>query len=1142
MIGIPVHAQGAHARAERASLPPSDSSAGLSALLEDPAWYLALNLSERLALAPAAVDSPAATTSRRQARARRVAARRAAARRLAAWRAQSPFADDAWWARRLAFHGMDEEQLCALLAGSGASLAARCPSPPAWLRALAEAFAPALAGAEAHAGALAGALADAPSDAPASARACARGRTPPVAHPSFTPIVAPLLDRAFARVLERARALAQVHPGAPFEPEAAAALLYQPLPARVDHLLARTVVLEMHVARLGGALDGDTPEARFRGFVARLARPDRALALLREYPVLARLLVQATDAWAESAIELLERLVADWTLVRARFCPGGDPGVLCEVSGGLGDAHANGRAVLSLGFTSGFRVIYKPRPMAIDVWFGALLHWLNARGAPGLRAPGVLDRGSHGWAELVTPRPCADRDQVTRFYERQGAFLALLYALNANDIHHENLIADGEHPVLVDLESLCGADHGHSDPDSYDSMAEFELDNSVMRVMLLPYFHEGMGRIIADTSGIGADAGQLAVHASADWDDWGTDRMRLVYRRREIPPAPNRPSMDGHTIDPFQYAAHIERGFVSMYRLLLAHRDELLGAASPLTALRDIDVRAVLRASQFYGFILRDSTHPALLRNALERDRHFDRMWFGIDRSKLADLSLRILRGEQDDLWRGDIPCFRARGGARHLWTAAGACVPDFFRSSGVDTVRARLARMGDDDLARQRWFLRASLTALAVNFAPDMPQYQVARVPGAVRRDDLLQAAVAAGERLAATARWNRHGASWLGLAWTRSRGWWLRPLEYDLYSGLPGVALFLAYLGHVTGRQDFSALARGALATLRRQLERRPHMVQYLGSFDGWGGITYAWLHLAMLWQDDALLGEALRFLPRLPAMIDRDGEIDLMRGCAGGILPLLDLHRVTGAPEPLALARRMGDRLAGTARPVGAGRAWLTSAAPHWPLTGLSHGAAGPAWALTELHAATGDPRYLSLALDAVAFEDGYFSPEHGNWFDLRGGVDAAGRPGAPIFMAAWCHGAGGVALSRLQMLRHIDDARLRQDAELALATMARKGLRVGHCLCHGDTGVLDVLLLAARALDQPAWQAKIDAHAPLLMASIAEHGFLCGVPLDVETPGLMDGIAGIGHGLLRLAAPDLVPSVLALEPPRVTRSAS
>ena len=53
---------------------------------------------------------------------------------------------------------------------------------------------------------------------------------------------------------------------------------------------------------------------------------------------------------------------------------------------------------------------------------------------------------------------------------------------------------------------------------------------------------------------------------------------------------------------------------------------------------------------------------------------------------------------------------------------------------------------------------------------------------------------------------------------------------------------------------------------------------------------------------------------------------------------------------------------------------------------------------------------------------------------------------------------------------------------------------------------------------------------------MLASIERDGWLCGTRGGVEAPGLMNGLAGIGYGLLRLAAPERVPSVLALEPPR------
>ena len=49
------------------------------------------------------------------------------------------------------------------------------------------------------------------------------------------------------------------------------------------------------------------------------------------------------------------------------------------------------------------------------------------------------------------------------------------------------------------------------------------------------------------------------------------------------------------------------------------------------------------------------------------------------------------------------------------------------------------------------------------------------------------------------------------------------------------------------------------------------------------------------------------------------------------------------------------------------------------------------------------------------------------------------------------------------------------------------------------------------------------------------SMKKFGWLCGIPGGVETPGFMTGLAGIGYGLLRLADPQHVPSVLTLEPP-------
>ncbi|MBW4699013.1 MAG: hypothetical protein KME03_14150 [Aphanocapsa lilacina HA4352-LM1] len=49
-------------------------------------------------------------------------------------------------------------------------------------------------------------------------------------------------------------------------------------------------------------------------------------------------------------------------------------------------------------------------------------------------------------------------------------------------------------------------------------------------------------------------------------------------------------------------------------------------------------------------------------------------------------------------------------------------------------------------------------------------------------------------------------------------------------------------------------------------------------------------------------------------------------------------------------------------------------------------------------------------------------------------------------------------------------------------------------------------------------------------------MSEGSILCGVSNGFETPGLMNGLAGIGYGLLRMAVPNYVPSILTLEAPK------
>jgi lantibiotic modifying enzyme len=211
----------------------------------------------------------------------------------------------------------------------------------------------------------------------------------------------------------------------------------------------------------------------------------------------------------------------------------------------------------------------------------------------------------------------------------------------------------------------------------------------------------------------------------------------------------------------------------------------------------------------------------------------------------------------------------------------------------------------------------------------------------------------------------------------------------------------------------------------------------------------------------------------------------------------------------------------------------RAWKTIYEK--PLTGFAHGAAGIAYALLRLYAVTGDSAYKEAAQEAIDYERMHFNPEAANWRDLRyRGKEH--HPNALEFQVRWCHGAAGIGLGRLGGLSILDTAQIRQDIEAALHTTENHSwVDIDH-LCCGRFGRIETLLVGATKLERPELLESARQKAAVLAQTAARAGgyrLFPNLPPQVFMPTFFVGTAGIGYQLLRLAHPQLLPSVLLWE---------
>ncbi|MBE9199441.1 MULTISPECIES: type 2 lanthipeptide synthetase LanM family protein [unclassified Nodularia (in: cyanobacteria)] len=1060
------------------------------------AWYQAINLSERitsLSLIPKDLSS------------RKINAE-FAERHVQRWKSLPPFSTDSYFAQRLAINGITEAEFIDLLGESMEAVRDRYPNPPKWLTDTTLAFSGHL-----------------PRHNPENQ--------------NFLDAIAPLILQGCDRLRAGIASLIETQSHLPFVPSTIVEVLWQNLPEKLLGMLTPTMVLELNVARLQGNLPGETSAARFHSFLEHLSQPENTLNLLQEYPVLARQLATAIEQWVTFSLEFLQHLCSDWETIQNTFSPDNDPGLLIGLDMSVGDRHKGGRSVAIAQFSSGLQLIYKPKSLAVDIHFQELLLWLNQHSdLPPFRTLKVVDQSTYGWVEFAQVQNCSNSVEVTRFYERIGGYLALLYVLEARDFHFENLIASGEHPILIDLEALFHPRIDESEHNKVNQYANSIMYDSVLRVGLLPnrvWSNPESGGI--DVSGLGTIGKQLTPDRLPYWEGVGTDEMQLKRRQMEMVGEQHRPTLNGAEINAFDYTESVITGFSKIYQLLLQHREQLLAEDSLLSRFANDEVRVILRPTRTYGLLLMESFHPDLLRNALDRDCYFDRLWMDVkNQPELA----RIIAAEQEDLHNGDIPIFVTRPHSLDLWSSNNVCIPNFLTEASGMVVRRSLEQLNETDLKQQLWYIRASLSTLATDVERVEPtNYFSTKPQTAANREQLLAAARVIGDRLEELALPDKGNVTWIGLTPTLTSQLSLIPLGLDLYGGVAGVALFLAYLGDVTKEERYTQLAESAVKTLQKQTKLGKSFLKFVGGFSGWGGVIYTLTHLSVLWSQPELLTEAESLLEILPSAIAQDEQLDIIGGSAGCILSLVNLYHSHPCESIIQIARQCGERLLTQAKSMAEGIGWVVHHAGTKPLAGFSHGAAGIALALLELAAFTGDTRFRTAALDAIAYERTLFDIPEGNWLDQRD-VESPGQAvNDHAFMTAWCHGAPGIGLARLRGLPHLDNDKIRAEINTALKNTLAQGFGSNHSLCHGDLGNLELLLQASLTLDDPQWKTEVDRLAAVILESIDQQGWLCGVPLGVETPGLMTGLAGIGYGLLRLAAPQDVPSVLSLEPPHL-----
>ena len=355
------------------------------------------------------------------------------------------------------------------------------------------------------------------------------------------------------------------------------------------------------------------------------------------------------------------------------------------------------------------------------------------------------------------------------------------------------------------------------------------------------------------------------------------------------------------------------------------------------------------------------------------------------------------------------------------------------------------------------------------------------------------------------------------------------MRSFGADLYSGTAGIAAFLIALYSERKDDLLKKTIEGCISQIKLNMDQLPDQ----GFYSGKPGVAALLLKAGDELNNKEWISLGVDLLENRKTDTLQDHEVDLISGAAGTIPVLLDVYERFKEPELLEKAVALGNILYHSADKQGDVWSWSTVPSKK-NLTGFSHGSSGVALAMLQLYNVTKNDNYLVASICGFNYERVSFDNKQQNWPDFRD--DVSGESSDHVCGLAWCHGAPGIAISRLRANAIKEDEHLLNEMHIALNTTTKNVYHsltahldtTNYSLCHGAAGNAEILLDCGGEEHQKL--AEAIGVAGINKYHDTRSHWPTGLNTNQYTPGLMLGLAGTGYFYLRLFDKDKHGSLL------------
>lgn len=842
----------------------------------------------------------------------------------------------------------------------------------------------------------------------------------------------------------------------------------------------KVMIMELNHLRESQNLKGNTSVERFKYFILLFENIEFLKRFYEKYIVLARLYTEISISFVANINKIWEDIKNDKETLKEKFGITEKEFVLKKVSVGVGDTHNFGKSVTILEFSNGKKIVYKPKNLEINEVFNNLISFLNKTGKIEiLKILKSISFKEHGYEEYLEHIICESEHELHRFYVRFGEILALSYIMNATDLHMENLIAYGEYPVLIDLETFIQQPNNFNDV-NINNKISYEFD-SVKRTLLLESrlrqdeVNEGIDISAINGQEYVLDGVLLPINMYTDMAKYEKQKIRVKG-------AKNLPFSERNSIDIKNYINEIIMGFTKVYDTFEEYKNNPY-FKNIINGFSGIRVRHIIRNTDQYDTILRHSLHPEHLTDMLDREKILENMWSSNLYSKFT------VSSEINGMRRNDIPFFYKYTNSNSIFNDMDQENTNYFNVDAYSELVKNIHNLCITNRERQKSFIHLALDYQ--NLISDGKcncndiTFSQIDMPGKYYIFEYLKKVKKYSVKLS-------DEYAWFAPVLNNYGKWSYDLVDTDLYDGMGGIALIVHYFENDKSNQE------NIIKSIEKRCSKEMTKIYVKQKNVGFSGI-FGIFHMISFMKESFINQDRITkvinyFYEILEQMIDNEMDNDYLNGTLSIVASLLRLYDKNGKVQNTKLAIN-----------------YIEKAIENKTLFdgyGMAHGLMGLTLMLYKVWKATGIKKYLTLG-------ESLLEKIKENIYDIKS--------------MSWCRGKVGIALGLLQINTIIDSGYknnfMQEIVDKLHMEICSSNYMRNDCICHGNLSVGEYFIFRYQIFKNEE-DLRI---ATKIINMVKDRKIFRSLP-EVPTFGIFTGEGGLVYEILRLENCDEVPTLL------------